>query len=140
MNKIVSGLVYPEQVKKMVISSGDVHDIDELAVWMNIPSAQASVMIEAWLEEGRVLDLRYQDKRYFPSYLFDPTLNFEPRPVIKKIVSVLSEKMGPWQIAFWFICHSRFLQNQSPRQVILNDEELVLKAAVFEIALGDQHG
>ena len=140
MNKIVSGLVYPEQVKKMVISSGDVHDIDELAVWMNIPSAQASVMIEAWLEEGRVLDLRYQDKRYFPSYLFDPILNFEPRPVIKKIVHVLSEKMGPWQVAFWFICHSRFLQNLSPRQVILDDEELVLKAAVFEIALGDQHG
>lgn len=48
--------------------------------------------------------------------------------------------MGPWQVAFWFICHSRFLQNLSPRQVILDDEELVLKAAVFEMALGDHHG
>lgn len=63
MNKIVSGLVYPEQVKKMVISSGDVYEIDGLALRINVPTTQASVMIEAWLEEGRVLDLRYQDKR-----------------------------------------------------------------------------
>lgn len=140
MNEVVSGIIYPEQVKKLVISSGDVYDLDGLALRINVPSSQASVMIEAWAEEGRILDLRYQDKRYFPSYLFDPTLNFEPRPVIKKIVSVLSKKMGPWQVAFWFICQSHFLQNLSPRQVIFDDEELVLKAAFFEMTLGDHHG
>jgi hypothetical protein len=63
----------------------------------------------------------------------DPQSNFKPLPSIHQIIKILSVKMGPWQMAFWFICASRFLQGKTPSVLVFSDPDLVIASAKFEI-------
>lgn len=136
---VVTGLASPAQIKEMVLAAGGLLKSSEIADLRGLRTSNPSSMTQKWKDAGKVIALPYGGYNLYPDYLFDVKDDYKPRPVIKKIREALSEKMGPWQMGFWFICANNFLGGKTPREVIEKDPVLVLKAAQDEI-LGSLHG
>mgnify|MGYP001164187653 CR=1 FL=1 len=137
--KTKGGAKSPAEIKQMVISAGGLLTSADITAKRGQGTSNPSATTQRWKKSGKVFALSYEGKDLYPEYLFDEKDDYKPRPVIKAIKDALAEKMGPWQIAFWFICSSNFLGGKSPRDVISKDPGLVLKAAKHETE-GYLHG
>ncbi len=132
MNRLKGGLITPDQLKKEVLSCGSFYSIDELATLMNLTPLQAIATLRRWIEKGKIFELCHYKKNLYPAYLFDEKKSFDPHPVTKKVIDVLSEKWGPWQMAFWFISKNRFLNGKAPYESLVDSPDLVFHAAIYE--------
>lgn len=137
--KSKGGVKSPAEIKQMVISAGGLLTSADITAKRGQGTSNPSATTQRWKKSGKVFALSYEGKDLYPEYLFDEKNDYKPRPVIKAIKDALAEKMGPWQMAFWFICSSNFLGGKSPREVISKDPDLVLKAAKYETE-GYLHG
>lgn len=136
---IRTGLVSTHEVKEMVLESGTLVSARELAKLRNCSIQSASANLSRWIKNHQLFAVKAKGRNYFPLYALDAANNFEPLSSIRQIIQILNIEMGCWQISFWFICGSRFLNGKSPSECILYDEELVIAAAMFELE-GALHG
>lgn len=131
--EIRGGLVSVSEVKEMVLESGTLVSVREIAGLSETSIQSARSMTARWKKSEKIFALKVGRKNYFPLYALDPQSNFKPLPSIHQIIKILSVKMGPWQMAFWFICASRFLQGKTPSMLVSSDPDLVIASAQFEV-------
>lgn len=85
------------------------------------PSEPAS----RWKREGKIFALRKAGIDLYPSFQFR---DGQPRPVIKRILTILEKDYSPWQIAFWFEGGNGWLDGAKPKNCLEQFDEVVLAA------------
>ena len=78
-----------------------------------------------WKREGRIFAIRYGGRDLYPAFQF---AEGQPRPIIKKILSLLPLSVTPWQIAMWFSSGNGWLDGAEPRER-LDEPGEILEAA-----------
>ena len=86
-----------------------------------------------WKREGRIFAIRYGGRDLYPAFQF---AEGQPRPIIKKILSLLPLSVTPWQIAMWFSSGNGWLDGAEPRERL--DEPGEILEAARRLAVGTE--
>jgi len=133
------GLLTNAQLKRLVLEKAPLITTKQLAEIWEITSIAANAKITEWQTTGRMMVLKHERLKYVPLYCLDPLNNYEPYPVISTIISLLEEKMGPWQMVFWLESNNGYFEGRTPREHLLDQPQRVIRSAEIQ-AIGPCHG
>lgn len=87
-----------------------------------------------WKRDNKVFAVYKNGINLYPAFQFEDGM---PKPIIKKILTVLPDDMTAWQIAFWFNSGNGWLNGAEPQNCLGQTEEIIYAAQqIAEPAFG----
>lgn len=111
-------------------------DIAELAGYR---SENKAAGVFKWKASHKIFGVKYQSEELYPIYALNKENSFRPYPGLKPVLELFLGKRDSWGIAYWFAAANGFLGGKRPQDLIANQPDLVLKAAIDSLQ-GVIHG
>lgn len=124
--------------RSTVLESGDFAPASAIAELGAFSVKNPSSQPNRWKQGRQIFAVTNKGIDLYPLYALSSKDGVRPLPVIAEILHVLEARTG-WEIAFWFASVNSYLGGRAPKEVLANQPEAVLKAAMTE-ATGLQHG
>lgn len=88
-----------------------------------------------WLTECQIFAVTHQGTRLFPAFQFDPETH-KPKSVVRQVLRELPDQLvrGGWQLALWWTTPTAWLDWRRPLDLMDEEPEAVVAAAVRERA------
>lgn len=93
-------------------------------------SPNRGALAHRWKSDGRIFAVSHQGLNYFPGFQF--TDEGQPIGPIGKIIRILADKLGPWELALWFTGGNGWLGGRRPVDLLRADPATVVAAAERE--------
>lgn len=136
---IIRQAVMQAAAKERILQSGQLLTATEVAKIAGLSEKNPSSQPNKWKRSGLIFAVHHLGVDYFPAYLLDPDNSYRPLADAKAIIETLSQKKGPWAMAFWFESSCGALGGETPKEMLSQDPQAVLAAAQKE-AMGIIHG
>ena len=128
-----------EKAKKAVWESSDWLSAADIANLAPDDSGNHDSLPSEWERTGRIFSIQYNGGDYYPGYGLDRGVLLQPHPSMAEVIKVLQTKKKGWGMAFWFASVNSSLGGKRPQDVLKTELDLVVAAAVDEVA-GITHG
>lgn len=115
------------RARKDFLRQYEVLDADDVHVLYGSRAKNKSALAARWRSEGKVFAMEEAGRLVYPAFQFDP--QGRPRPIIADVLAALGTRVGPWQVALWFVSPSGWLDGARPIDRLDDDGESVLDAA-----------
>jgi hypothetical protein len=87
-----------------------------------------------WKSAKKIFAVDWQGQQRFPAFQFE---HGQPRKVIRDVLQIFDEALGPWETAFWFVSSNKWLDGKAPVR-LLDDREAIIRAAYSTV--GERYG
>jgi hypothetical protein len=111
-------------------------DIAELAGYR---SENKTAGVFKWKASNKIFGVKYQSEELYPIYALNKDNGFRPHPGLKPVLELFIGKRDSWGIAYWFAAANGYLGGKRPQDLIADQPDLVLKAAIDSLQ-GVIHG
>ncbi len=106
----------------------------EVAALAGHTARNRSLTASRWRRAGRIFAVPQGGEERYPAFQFQ---DGAPRPIVARVLEVLSPSLTPWEIAFWFVADNAWLEQggSATRPVDrLDNDDRVLAAARGAVA------
>lgn len=93
----------------------------------------------AWLNEGKIFLIHYDDGEYFPSYALDEQDGYRPIRAMSDVLKAFGSTKDSWGVACWFASVNSYLGGKRPQDLLATHPDQVV-AAVYDELQGFTHG
>ncbi len=122
------------QARNEVLASGDWLTAAQIAQLAGFSSTNLSAQPNRWKRDRQIFAIRHQGLDYFPAYGLDAETGFRPLKPMAPILAVFGDEKDGWGLAYWFASVNGFMGGERPQDLLLKSPDLVLAAAVDEMA------
>lgn len=113
----------------------------ELGVWLteaqigslsNFSASNPNDQPTEWKHSGSIFAVTHQGIDYFPRYGLEAKAEYRPFKAMAKVIDVFGDSKDSWQLAFWFASVNSFLGGERPQDLLAEQPERVIAAALDE--------
>jgi len=125
--------------KAHVLTCGDFLMLQDLANHLSTNARFLSLALKEWETDHRIFSIEQDGCEYFPTYAFRSLGGASPIAGLTDVLAILCPMKSSWGMSFWFISPNGLLGGKRPQDVLTNEPNLVISAALDE-ACGVMHG
>jgi hypothetical protein len=124
-----------EDAKSFILASGEFRTVSDLAQLLGIDSHKLDQQLKDWKNRGMIFSISSETQgELFPLFALDRRRGLEVFVAVSKVLQVFQGKLSKWAIASWFIAACSYLDDQSPKDLVEEDPDWVIAAALDEIS------
>ncbi|EZQ20251.1 XRE family transcriptional regulator [Halopseudomonas bauzanensis] len=121
------------QARKAVLESGDWLTAAEVAQLAGLSTRNPSAQPNKWKKQGQIFAIHHNGVDYFPGYGLNREADFRPLKALARIIEVFAGHKDSWGMAYWFRSDNSYLGGQRPQDLLANEPEQVIEAALDEV-------
>lgn len=120
---------------KAILTGATWNDARTMATLAGRKFSELKLQLARWSERQKIISIYHRHTELYPTFIFDPMNRMRPYPIVAQVLRILSERRTTsWQVASWFITVNGRLGGNAPKDVLADQPELVLEAALVDTA------
>lgn len=127
------------RAKEGLFAQGDWREATDHRFITALNTTDLTALLSEWKNAGQIFSITEDGIAYFPFYALNPENDYQPYPVIAKVIDIFGGLESGWDMSFWFGSVNSYLGGKIPKAVIANQPQVLLDAVIDELA-GILHG
>lgn len=122
------------RAKEEILAGEHFHTAEGLAQLQGKKTIEFKLLLEETKARGDIFSIELQGRAFYPDYAFSDDADATLLTSMGQLIRVLKPTRGGWGIAFWFRSPNNFLGGRRPEDVLLQQSQKVLAAALQEVS------
>ena len=123
-----------EDAKSSIRASGEFRTVPDLAKLLQVEIHDLDQQLNEWKDRREIFSIQDgTEGELFPAFAFDSNRGPRVSEAIPRVLEIFGDKLSDWGIAAWFIAGSRYLDGESPKNLVEEDPNWVIAAARDEM-------